>query len=235
MKKVILASAAAAFSLAASMGHTFDTQNPSGLYVSGSYGSIDHDLQEIEDSTGVKFSSPKGSAITLGYRVNQHIAIETGYTDFGTAEASESYTEIYGPYYYAPGYSEEEEVVYSGKVDVSASSFRLGLALTTDVWETVSAGVKIGFHSWDADLSGRMSADSTYYLIDDLSGQRIDSADFGGDYSESLSDSTDGTDAYYGVTAGWRIDNLLLSVDYTKYVMDDIEPTMATLTLGYDF
>lgn len=235
MKKVTMASAVAMFSLAASMGHASDIQNRSGLYMSGSYGSVDHDLQEAEDYAGVNLSSPKGSAITFGYRVNQYVAIETGYTDFGSADASDSYTEVYGPYYVAPGYSEEEEVVYSGKVDVSASSFRLGLVLTTNVWETVSAGLKLGFHNWDAEASGRMSADSTWYLIDDLSGQRIDSADFGDDYSESLSESMDGTDAYYGVTAGWRINNFLLSVDYTKYVMEDIEPTMASLTLGYDF
>lgn len=235
MKKITLASIAAVLSLATSLGHANYDQNRSGLYLSGSYGTVDHDLQDVEDYTGVKFSSPKGSAVTLGYRVNQNIAVETGYTNFGDAEASESYAEVYGPYYYAPGYSTVEEVEYRGAVSVSASSFKLGLLATTDIWNTVSAGVRLGFHTWEADVSGRVNADSTLYLIDDLTGERLDSADIGGDFSESLSESTDGSDAYYGVTAGWRNGNLLLSVDYTKFVMDDVEPTMASITLGYDF
>lgn len=235
MRKIFLASAITMASLTASMGHAFDGQNQTGIYLSGSYGSVDHDLQEVEDYTGVKLSSPKGSAITLGYRINRNLAIETGYTDFGSADARESFSEIYGPYYYAPGYSEEEEVVYTGSADVTSSSFKLGVVFTTDVWETVSAGLKLGFHNWEVEAAGRYTEDSTFYLIEDATGQRIDSADFGNDVSESLSGSTDGSDAYYGVTAGWRVDNLLLSVDYTRYVMDDIEPTMAAITLGYDF
>lgn len=229
------ATAIAVCSLFASMVQAYDNQAGTGFYLSGSYGSSDLDLQEVEDYTGIKLSSPKGTAFTFGYRVNQFIAVETGYTDFGDAEADESYREEFGPYFVAPGYSEIEEVVYNGDVTVSASSFRLGLLATTDIWEAFSAGVRVGFHNWEADVSARLKADSTWYLIDDLSGERVESADFGGDFTDRESDSLDGSDAYYGITGSWRTGNVLVSLDYTQFVMDDIEPTMTALTIGYDF
>ena len=235
MKRLLLASSVTVALFASFTGHAFDSQSRSGFYLSGSYGSVDHDLQEVEDYTGVKLSSPKGSAITFGYRINEYIAVEGGYTDFGEADAEETYSEEFGPYYVAPGYSEIEEVNYSGNVALASTSYRLGLVATTDIWKTFSAGARIGFHNWESDISARVRADSTWYLIDDLTGERVDSADFGGDFTESESDSIDGSDAYYGVTAGWRSGNLLVSLDYTMFVMEDIEPTMTSLTIGYDF
>lgn len=215
----------------ASLGHAYDNGGRSGLYLSGSYGTVDADLQD----TGEKFSSPKGGAITLGYRVNEFIAIEGGYTDLGSAKGS--YTDIYiaeGPYQYTDGYSEVREVSDIEKATVSGTSTRLGFVVSTNVWDTVSAGLRAGFHRWDVEGKSSYDYSDTWYLIDDATNERVDSyTEY--EFSDSDRDSLDGSDHYYGLTAGWRNGNLLLSVDYTVFVMEEIEPSMASLTLGYDF
>ncbi|GAA5524679.1 hypothetical protein Maes01_01236 [Microbulbifer aestuariivivens] len=200
--------------------------------MSGSYGYVDSDL---DDFLGVNMSSTKGAAITFGYRVNQYVAIESGYTDFGSTEGSDFAfwlgNENPGP---APDTTEVVVDAATRNVEASTSSFKLGVVLSTDIWQTMSAGFKVGVHSWESDLSAEVYESLADVVVDDVTGEIL-SWDTVWENSYSISETIDGTDAYYGVTGGWRFNNLLVSVDYTRYVMDEVEPTIASISVGYDF
>lgn len=90
-------------------------------YVGFGVGQTDYDIENFDDPTGL--------SVYLGNRVNEGLAMEVFYTDFGTAE---------------------DEIVQD--VDLSANTFGAGILLGGQPSEGVNLFVNVGLHAWDAEI-----------------------------------------------------------------------------------
>ncbi|WP_444903267.1 outer membrane beta-barrel protein [Microbulbifer sp. CnH-101-E] len=221
MKRFILSSV-----IALSASNTMAMEN--SFYLKSSYGKVDTDVssQEAQELFGTKLSDPNGWSLTLGYRFNNFLAIEGGYADLGEAEAKKSDNDVIpdmnGTYYYD----------YSYKAVLNAQTKMLGMFLSTDVSKNFYAGIRAGYQTWDAELKRKGNFNAKYEWNDDFS-QVFDDIS----YNESLanSESTDGSDLYYGVSAGWNYNNWSLSLEHTIFEMDEQKPSLSSLGLTYNF
>lgn len=240
MKFAISSLSAAVLAVAvSSQAFAYSDIQHNGFYISGGYGIVDNDLDEVEDYVGLELSDPNAFSLTLGYRINSWLAAEIGYIDLGSADVSASDQFVsWGPEYAGTDgvydYYTYDEITESGAAEVSATAVKLGGVISTNVWETVSIGLRLGVNLWDAEVKANYDYSEDGYLTLGLDGEVVDTINWDS-YSESFGGSEDGSDFYYGLTAGWRSGNLLLSLDHTFYEMDDIKPSVTSLTLGLDF
>ncbi|WP_444920182.1 outer membrane beta-barrel protein [Microbulbifer sp. CnH-101-G] len=222
MKRFILSSV-----IALSASNTMAMEN--SFYIKSSYGKVDTDIssQEAQEFFGTKLSDPNGWFLTLGYRFNNFLAIEGGYADLGEAEAKDSQSG------FMP-YNDYETVYYdySYKSQISAQTKMLGVFLSTDTNKPFYAGVRAGYQSWDAEieLTGKVSESLVWSNGYD---QTVELYSYQEDLS--YSDDTDGSDLYYGVSAGWNYNNWSLSLEHTIFEMDDQKPSLSSLGLTYNF
>ncbi|GAB2888599.1 outer membrane beta-barrel protein [Microbulbifer echini] len=221
MKRFILASA-----IAFSASNTTAMEN--SFYLKSSYGKVDTDIsaQEARDTFGTKLSDPNGWSFTLGYRLNNFFAVEGGYADLGEAEAKDSQNvfipDSYGTYYFDSSY----------KATIDAQTKMLGVFLSTDTSKTFYAGLRAGYQVWDAELKQSGSFSERFEWNDEFD-QVADDLYYQGDFSNN--ETTDGTDLYYGVSAGWNYNNWSLSLEHTIFEMDDRKPSLSSLALTYNF
>lgn len=90
-------------------------------YVGFGVGQVNHDIENFDEPTGLN--------VYLGNRVNEGLAMEAFYTDFGTAE---------------------DEII--DDVELSANTFGAGLLLGGQPSEGVNLFVNVGIHAWDAEV-----------------------------------------------------------------------------------
>ncbi|WP_444900492.1 outer membrane beta-barrel protein [Microbulbifer sp. VAAC004] len=225
MNKLILASV-----ILFSASNSMATEN--NFYLRSSYGKVDTNVSSYEASAniGVDLSTPKGWTIALGYRLNRFFALEAGYADLGDADGSdnfitdESYDLDSGPY------TSHREV--SRERTLSIKSKMLGILFTTDVTKDFYAGVRTGFHSWDADLKYKSTLNMQQTWTD-YNGNVIDTEST--NFEGSGKDGTKDSDFYYGISAGWNYNNWSLSLEHTIFNMDKKKPTLSSLALTYNF
>ncbi|MFV8784088.1 porin family protein [Microbulbifer sp. SA54] len=89
--------------------------------------------------------------------------------------------------------------------DAEVSALTIGAVLSTDMAQPLFGGARIGLSAWE----------QTGSLTDGYSG-----------YYEDLDYDADGTDAYYGLFAGYNLSpNVAVVFDYTKFSGDDVDPS----------
>ncbi|WP_299948508.1 outer membrane beta-barrel protein [uncultured Microbulbifer sp.] len=232
MNRLILAAAILFFA-----SNTMATE--SNFYLKSSYGKVDPDGKldtdfpslEDQENLSVKLSNPKGWSLALGYRLDNFIALEAGYADLGDADSSVSEVRSnnfdYG--YYSDTYERENRL----ETTLSRKSKMLGIFLTTDVTKDFYAGIRTGFHSWDADLKYKFTS-NTKYTETDNSGSVTYTDTY--NYEESDKERIHDSDLYYGISAGWNFnENWSLSLEHTIFEMNEDKPSLSSLALTYNF
>lgn len=235
LKKLILATALAASTNATAATLEGDWYTRIGIIQTDpDVGAVENFLSEtIETETGVgesvDFGNPRSYSLNIGYRINSYLAVEAGYTDLGDSSNTYRYFHDYGDLQ-TQGYEGRETMTYKSKV--SGSTKTIGVVLSTNATRAFSVGVRAGVHLWGtkADIDSTYTDEYTYLDADNnvLEGDsRIDEV--------LLASDTDGEDAYYGVFANWRIGRWSYSLGHTLYKTDDVEPSVSSLALDYDF
>ncbi|WP_237059729.1 outer membrane beta-barrel protein [Microbulbifer sediminum] len=199
--------------------------NEGAWYFQAGLSSTDPDASEVEAAlaaefgTDQKFGNASGYNLTLGYQLTPFIAVEGRYLDMGETEASDSYAE--GDIA-VDGY----EFRQSGKMKLSSTGLAFGAVITTDTAKPFSAGVRAGFNFWDSEATFSYSESlQCDPFFEPCSYQ----------YSDSISESEDGNDAYYGIVGTYRVGDWVFTLDHTVYTMDEMEPSSTTLSAGMRF
>ncbi|BBM01755.1 outer membrane beta-barrel protein [Microbulbifer sp. GL-2] len=220
MKRLILAAI-----LATSASSSMAMEN--NFYLKSSFGKVDTDISNREalENFGVKLSDPKGWNVTLGYRLNNFLSIEGGYTNLGSSEGRDRGSDSINTDYEALHYE------YDYKVDIDTQSRMLGIFLTTDITKNLYAGIRVGYQQWDAELKEVENLNWNYEVV--ISGSQIASESGSSNYSYKGDD--DGSDPYYGISAGWNYNNWSLSLEHTIFEMGDRKPNFSSLALTYNF
>jgi len=107
----------------------------------------------------------------------------------------------------------------------------LGIFLTTDITKNLYAGIRLGYQQWEAELKEIENLNWNYEVV--ISGSQIASESGSSNYSYKGDD--DGSDPYYGVSAGWNYNNWSLSLEHTIFEMGDRKPNLSSLALTYNF
>ncbi|WP_193162858.1 outer membrane beta-barrel protein [Microbulbifer hainanensis] len=196
-----------------------------------------HDTIESEMgvSESVDFENPRSYSINIGYRINNYVAVEAGYTNFGEHNVRYSYPNYYGNLA-TLGYEGRETDTY--KAEISGSTRTLGVVLSTDASRQFSAGVRAGISLWNTRAEVNYVYDNiTRRLIDPAGSLDADNIyDTYSNYQESrLSSDLSGEDAYFGAFVSWRIGRWAYTLDHTLYKTDEVEPMVSSLALDYAF
>lgn len=191
-------------------------------YVKAGYGVVDPDAVVVEEfvagviaeelgtTTEVSLKRPKGSNISLGYRLNHYLALEAGYSNFGQTNDKQQYI---------LGANSSEVKTY--RTEVSGSTGTLAAVLSTDSSKPYSGGVRLGYHAWKTKAQVGYTHQVSEALADDS--------------GWLLSTDGHGQDAFYGVFANWRIDQWTYSLEHTLYPTENADITLSTLSLSMDF
>jgi OOP family OmpA-OmpF porin len=184
-----------------------DTGFYPGLYLGGSFGSstfndfdgsdVDAELASLGfTSSSSTDDSDTGWKLFAGYKFMPYLAVEGSYTDLGKASASSVIT--------AP-------VSGSANVEAEASTWAISALGIWPVAPRFELYGRLGFHFWDADVSGSGTAGS-------------------------VSESDDGTDLLYGVGANFDITPQLgVRGEWERYELDDSDVDLWSIGLSWGF
>lgn len=141
-------------------------------------------------------------SIGVGYNVNKYISVEGGYLKLGKAKLSTSGT-VSGTYYGAP-FSATGTLNASAEVD----GFYLGPVVRLPVSDKFEVFGRAGAYFWNLDTVASASGSLTY----------AGTVYAGGVTAKA---TKDGTDAYYGVGANYKLnDRVSVGLDWTRFDID---------------
>ncbi|GEM_PF-545911 len=192
----VLISAALLFSAGASAQTHLD------YYLGLGYGMAEIDTDVTSVSNGASLDEDD-NAIELfaGARINQNLAVEVQYIDFGeaslTGDTGGQFT------YQGTTYQFTED---NAAIDAKGDSFGVSGLLGADITERVHLYGKAGLHRWDTELTASSAA--SFAKADD-----------------------DGTDLFYGIGANVGIgDQFFVRLEAEQYELDDWDVTNVSLS-----
>jgi len=194
------------------------TYSPENLYFSASIGASkvsnfdNYDTEEGDpDEVYESDESEIGTAfsLSLGYKFDVGIFTEIGYLNLGETSTEETEKQI-----------DNSGAVLSEDIDgifLKPSGFTLGVGYELPLSDSISLTGKIGMFIWDLDVE----REDTH--VDQATGEKD---------TESESESSDGTDLYFGVGAVYKSsEKLHLFAEWSRY---QFEFSPEGIDLGYD-
>ncbi|WP_444887324.1 hypothetical protein [Microbulbifer sp. JMSA008] len=221
MKKLILASA-----IIISTSSTMAMEN--SFYFKSTYGMVNTDIssQETQEKLSTDLSDPNGWSFILGYHLNKFLALEGGYVDLGDAEGR------YHDRYDSPYGFSAHDTIHNYTINTQAKTF--GLFLTTDITKDFFAGLRVGYQFWNEHFEDKVTKYLHYY-DHDQNGVFTDIATRSYTEKDQDCEIKDGSDLYYGVSAGWNYNNWSVSLEHTIFEMEERKPSLTSLGLTYNF
>ncbi|WP_444899708.1 outer membrane beta-barrel protein [Microbulbifer sp. VAAC004] len=203
------------------------------LYIKSSYGIVDADADtlQVNSSFIAEVTKSQGWNLILGFRLNNFLAFEGGYTDLGESEDNQkiltrSHSDEYDP-------SGEHLYHTNYKVSLSGNSKTLGVLVTTDITKKFHAGLRLGYQQWKTIYESKEVFLHRYTSVSSMSKFRKPYEEVLAMNSEKT--SSDGSDPYYGVSFGFTHNNWGLSLEHTIYEMNQYKPSLSSLAITYNF
>lgn len=222
MKKFIIPAFLAIFATNASA-------DENRFYVKGAAGLAVHDDRFLPEDD--EYSNATGYSVTFGYQYNNFLALEAGRILLGTAETDYRRMIDYG-YSYNDDERVQKTYLVNGEDEFESRSAAVGLALHTDIGNNFHAGVRLGVHEWQWEISKAYTEVGQYNMYDG-DGNLIDSIDIDSVGRYKYKDS--GFDSYYGAALGWDSNEWTLGLEHTIYVLDERKPSLSAIALTYRF
>lgn len=173
---------------------------------------------DLNDSSGFTVDDTDTSySIGVGYNVNKYISVEGGYLKLGKVKISTSGT-VSGTYYGSP-FSATGTLSASAEVD----GFYLGPVFRLPVSDKLEVFGRAGAYFWSVDTVASASGSLTYAGTTYTGGATAQETD-------------NGTDAYYGVGASYKInDRVSVGLDWTRFDIDgtDVDNIGARVKIGF--
>ncbi|WP_444887323.1 hypothetical protein [Microbulbifer sp. JMSA008] len=211
MKRFILATA-----IVLSASNTIALEN--NFYLKSTYGAVDTDIstQKLQGlNIPDNLSNPKGWSFTLGYQLNNYIALEGGFVDLGDAEGRE---------YDIVAVDYDDIFARNFKKTINTQTQIVGLFFSTNINRDFYAGIRTGYQFWDEHFQTKWESN---YLNQ--------SGKITGTFEGSYHRTNNGSDPYYGISAGWNYINWSLSLEHTIFEMEERKPNFSSLALTYNF
>ncbi|WP_444933935.1 outer membrane beta-barrel protein [Microbulbifer sp. JTAC008] len=217
----------------ASGANTYASEKP--FYAKATLGYMSFDTRarytESEDlnSTGYSF--------TLGYRINNYLAVEGGMVDLG--EIRQEYKGdgefYYSDYYQGQDVNVVDSYTYDSNIKTDYKSYSLGLALTQKFQQNFNAIVRLGVHQWCANKSGQRQITGTrsYYENGGIYDVYMTSEPY--EISYNPDSATDGSDLYYGAEISWSTGTWDIGLEHTIYEVEDEKADFTALGVTYNF
>ncbi|WP_444940993.1 outer membrane beta-barrel protein [Microbulbifer sp. ZKSA004] len=217
----------------ASGANTYASEKP--FYAKATLGYMSFDTRarytESEDLNSTEYS------FTLGYRINDYLAVEGGVVNLGEVRQEYKGDE---EFYYSDYYrGQDVNVVYNHTYEWNSKtdykSYSLGLALTQKFQQNFNAVVRLGVHQWCANRSGQAQRIGTlsYYENDGIYDVYIMSEPY--EISYSTDSSTDGSDLYYGAEISWSTGTWDIGLEHTIYEVEEEKADFTALGVTYNF
>ncbi|WP_448550450.1 porin family protein [Thalassotalea fusca] len=212
MKRSIVALLLASTATVAQANELNNTQE---WYLGGFVGQSKFDVSKTDlglpasvdlDDSGTAFK------VIAGYQISEHFAIEGGYADLG--ELSFGMNEQYAE----PNWSYDVDVKVTGELN----GFLVNLVGKLPLNDATHLYAKIGAFSWDGKVT------TTYSGVETHNDQSFT-------ISQSGSESDDGTDVFYGVGIGYKIDNFMLRAEFEKMDSDGEDTDVISIGATYHF
>jgi len=178
-------------------------------YVGGNLGqgSIDTGVSALTGTASLD-EEDLGWKIYGGVNLNEYLAIEIQYADFGEATLSGNP----GDTFFAPGFG-TLTFVLPGELATGGDSFGFSAVAGVDINEYIRPYARLGGHQWDASLSESVA----------------------GGFSQTLADD-DGFDIFYGIGIKVTIsEQFSVVAEYENYGFDEEDVELITAGLQLTF
>jgi len=199
----------------ATVAQANELNNSEAWYLGGFIGQSNFDVSKSDldlPASANLDDSDTAFKVIAGYEFNEYFAIEGGYADLG--ELSFGISEQYS------------ETNWSYNVDVNATGelngFLVNLVGKLPLNDATHLYAKVGAFSWDAKVTATYSGVENHY-------------DQSYTFNSSESESDDGTDVFYGVGIGYKIDNFMLRAEFERMDSDGEDTDVLSIGATYHF
>ncbi|MFA0811822.1 outer membrane beta-barrel protein [Microbulbifer epialgicus] len=174
-----------------------------------------------------------GYAFTLGYRVNNYIAIEGGMTNLGNIHRDYEYN-VHGLEWHFD-YDDVliENSNYKSKQEAEYESYSIGLAVRAPIQQHLNAGIRLGVHQWCENNSGRSEDSGTRsWYNGDRELQDVEP------YYTSYSwnnEKDSGSNPYYGAEVNWASGDWGINLEHTVYEIQEDKGNFSAVGITYSF
>ena len=198
-----------------SIAHANSFESSPNWYLGGFVGQSDYDvsLPDPNATPSVDFDhTDTAFKLIAGYEFNEYFAIEGGYTNLG--ELTLSYNKEFNDGTFS--YSE------SSKLAAEVDGFIVNLVGKLPITESTHLYAKVGSFSWDVEAS------SSYRSVDTSFGTT-------NVFTDRETAKEDGSDVFYGIGVGYKIDNFTLKAEFEMMESDDQDIDVISIGATYHF
>ncbi len=189
------------------------------FYVDAHLGQATADLPSI---TGWSLDKDDTTySLNLGYKLNDTLAVEGGYTKLGEASYS-STTAVSGSATVSGTTATATNATFN--LAAKADGFTLGLAGDFPISNAIDLSARAGVFFWDAKATGTLTAGT---LV--VNGTTYNTG-------SSLSAKDDGSDLYWGLGASYKFSkDMRAGINFTRYDISGTDIDTWTANLRYNF